>query len=202
MRRRVWGVVLMMIVGAGATGCGGDSEPTATSDPTPSVWPQPTGSPVTIEPVGDIAGAEPYESDGVSVLVPDGWETRRTENPDYVMIQVMPPGDERNPVAVMVETQPGTADAVESTASSTFAQLATSGATDLEQRPATWSGWRYASSLTGVFDQGEGGVLTDFAQVFALSDSGMVVGVASQAPRGTLDDSMSSKVMRSVRPVG
>lgn len=201
MQRRVWSAVLVMIVGAGMAGCGGDDDPASTAaDPTPSVWPQATGSTLTIEPVARITDAEFFESDGVSVLVPDGWEVRRTEQSEYVQIMVVRPDDERNPVAVTVQTQPGTADTVESTAAVVLAQLAASGATDLEQHPATWSGWQYASGLTGVFDQGEGGVVIDFVRIGVLSASGMVVGVSAQAPRGQLNDALSYQVMRSVKP--
>lgn len=217
--RGVWGALLVVIVGAGMAGCVGDDpepsvtdqRPSATGSPTP-VWSQPTGSPMTIEPVTEIKDAKLFESDGVSVLVPDGWETRRTEQPEteqpetgqpvFVQITVARPGDERNPVAVTVQTQPGTTDSVESTAAVAFAELAMAGATDLEQHPATWSGWQYASSITGVFDQGEGGVVIDFVQVVALSASGQVVTVSAQAPLGQLDDALSYQVMRSVRPVG
>ena len=190
----------MVVVGAGMTGCGDDAEPTS-SESSASVWPQPTADSMTIDPVDEIDGAELFESDGVSVLVPDGWETRRTETADYVMIHVLQPDDERNPVAVMIETQEGSADAVEATASVTFAQLGASGATDLLQRPVTWAGWPYASGVTGIFDQGSDGEVVDFVQVVALSGSGMVVGVSAQAPRGELDDSLAYEILRSVRPV-
>ncbi|MCL2091139.1 MAG: hypothetical protein FWH11_07970 [Micrococcales bacterium] len=203
--RRAWGVVLVLIVGAGLAGCGDDSE---TSDATG--WPKPTGSSTTVEPTSEIRDAKLFESDGVSVLVPDGWETRRTEQPEFVQIRVVRSDDERNPVLVTVQTplviadqtQPGTADTVETTATVAFSELAIAGATDLEQHPATWSGWQYASSITGVFDQGEDGVVTDFFYVVALSDSGLVVAVSAQAPQGQLDDALSYQVLRSVRPVG
>ena len=202
MQRRAWGVVLAMIVSAGIAGCGGGDSSSSAAEPSPSVWARPTGSPMTIEPVTTVDGAELFESDGLSVLVPDGWETRRSEQPEFVQIMVLRADDERNPVVLTILAQPGSADVVETTASVASAELAISGATDLEQHPATWSGWRYASGITGVFDQGRDGVVTDFVQVVALSGDGKVVGVTAQAPRGQLDDALSYQVLRSVRPVG
>jgi len=192
----VWGiVVVMMAVGAGIAGCGDDS-----SSSGPSAWAGPTGSPLVVEPVSVIKGAELFESDGVSVLVPEGWETRRSEQPEFVQIMVLRPDDTRNPVVVTIQAQPGGADLVEATARVAFAELAVAGATNLERHPATWSGWQYASSITGVFDQGADGVVTDFVQVVALSGDQKVVGVTAQAPRGTLDDALSYQVLRSARP--
>lgn len=201
MRQRVLSAAVFMVaVSMSMAGCGGDDSPPWDAGSTPSLW-RPTGSPVTIEPLGKIAGAEVYESDGISVLVPDGWETRRTETSDYVKIYVLRPDDERNPVGVTIFAEPGNADTVDSMAAVVSADVAMNGGTEMEQRPATWSGWKYASAVTGVFDQGEDGVVASFLQVVALSGEGKVVGVSAQAPRGKLDDALSYQVLRSVKPV-
>ncbi|MCL2454755.1 MAG: hypothetical protein FWD18_05570 [Micrococcales bacterium] len=196
-----WSVVIAaaaVLVLAACTDDGGSSA--GGDDPTPTAWPQPTGEVLTVEPVDAIDGATRFESDGVSVLVPEGWETERREaqEPDLVQIFVISPDDRRTMVGITVGSTPGDADAVEGAATTLFAQSALGGATDMVQRPAQWSGWRYASAVTGAVEAGE----IDFVAVTLLSKGQNVISVVARAPAGALDGSLADQVMRSLKDLG
>jgi len=186
-------------------GCENKSDGSASvAEPLPSSWWKLTGSPMTVKPVTKIKNAKLFKSDGLTVLVPDDWETERSEHPYYVQIMVQRPDDKRNPVVLTINNpsdKVSNSDTVEMVSSMALANLALAGASDMKRHPATWPGWQFARSITGVFDQGKEGVVTDFIHVAALSKGGKVVMVTAQAPRGKLDNALSYQVLRSVKPV-
>jgi len=193
--KRVWWVAVAVLGSLLMTSCGGGGGSVPSASVTPSTWPQPTGSPVVLAPVTGIDGAQAQESDGVAFQLPQGWQTRREQQGDVVRIHITDSSDQNTYVLVTVQGK-GDADAVAGAASSAFAQFAVDGATDLEQHPASWDGWKYATAITGRVDVS--GSTSEFMLVVALSGSGTVVGVSAQTP-GSLQGSLVEQVLRSVR---
>ncbi|MCL2667836.1 MAG: hypothetical protein FWF02_09050 [Micrococcales bacterium] len=190
--RAVWPVTVAMMVTLAAVGCTGETDPGGTTTP---LMPSPTGELLAVDPVDQIRGATLYESDGLSVLVPPKWQTKRYENDDYVQILVVSPDDSRTMVSITIEATDGDTNTVEVSSQIAFSSAAMGGATNLAQRPAQWPGWLYATAITATADDGN----TDVVSLTMLSATHRVIGVVARAPAGTLLDSSAYQSARSLK---
>lgn len=197
---RRWGITAGLVVSMLAvSGCGGSApeQSGATSSPRPAA--EASGDTLTVEPAATIDGATPYTSDGITVQVPDGWETDRTEDADVVQIMVYDPADELNPVAITVSSE-ASDEAVDVQADVTWTQLGGAGAIELERHPVEWPAWAYAAGLTGVIER-DAGATSTFVSISARDDAeSVMVSVSAQTGEGDLEGSVQHEVLRTVGP--
>ncbi len=196
--KRTWKFATTVVIGVLAVvGCSSESTPEAS--PTPTWWPQATGVLSVIDPPDTVGDVETIEMDGVSFAVPDGWEPVRSETDRYVQIRIPDPDDSTAGVLVTITKTPGDPDAVEASASAAFGSVSLGGGTDLEQRPASWDAWEYATAITATVNP-TGDEPQDYILVVALSSQGLVVGVSAQCV-GSLEGSEAFQVLQSLRAV-
>lgn len=202
MRMRVprgWRVLLVAVVAGALVGCGTQGDDARGEQTvTPTEWPRPTGEELVVDPERSIDDAEALEVDGLSLLVPRGWDVTREEVSGGLRVTLVPPGDTMNIVALSFEGEGADADAVEMSASYAASMLAASGGEDVTQRPVSWSGWLYASATSGV---GDGGA-TDLLAFDMLTRDRRLVGLVVRAPVGTMEESLQYRVARSLKDLG
>jgi hypothetical protein len=186
-------------------GCSALSPTPSSSSATPRYGIEPTGAPVTIEPLQAIDGAQRYEFEGLGIDVPAGSKaTSATLNDGSIQVQIRVDGAERATTLVTVTDQVGSGTTVvNATAGLGAAQLAMSGvASNIVSSPAAWDGMGYAVAVTTDMNvsTNAGPAALDGFIVFVADPSGThIVGVSAEAPAGQLAQSQAYAALRTVR---
>lgn len=158
------------------------------------------GEILTVPSLGEVAGAEPHESDGISFQLPTDWVVDRTENEEFVRLQVYDPADELNIVGITVATDATSDGDVLLKSDVTFTQLAAGGAEDLERHVVEWDTWPFAVGISGAVVRDD----VDDSEFVSISghdeSASLRVGLSAQTSDGSLEDSLQYQVLRTVRP--
>jgi hypothetical protein len=178
--------------------CGGGSE--VEQSPEPGALAS-TGETVGVEPLAVPSGSSEVTFEGVTIAVPDDWEsTEREVDGTTRVLSVGAAGEERPAVNLTVTTEDGVTDAgVDASAQTAAAQLDATGlVSDLEGLPVQWTSVPYAVATRGTLavDSGD----RDLLLITLRDEAGSLVAtIWAEAPQGELEGSAAYDVLRTLR---
>jgi hypothetical protein len=198
MRRQlVVAAVVMVAVSGGLVACTSDSP-----EPAPPGSTRAASDAETIEPVDSIDGATTMEVNGISIDVPDGFETEeQVVDGGGTQLVLSRPGEDRAEVYLTVTEEDGVDDGAVEAASSVIAASLGASLEDMATTDATWAGFGPVLVTRGtlVLDAGSREMVS---MVTRDPDGTRLVAVAAEAPEGELDDSLAYEVLRSTKVAG
>jgi hypothetical protein len=179
--------------------CGGGSSE-AEQSPEPGALAS-TGETVGVEPLAVPSGSSEVTFEGVTIAVPDDWEsTEREVDGTTRVLSVGAAGEERPAVNLTVTTEDGvTDDGVDAEAQTAATQLDATGlVSDLEGLPVQWASVPYAVATRGTLavDSGD----RDLLLITLRDEAGSLVAtIWAEAPEGELEGSAAYDVLRTLR---
>ncbi|WP_418277912.1 hypothetical protein ACNHYB_08100 [Isoptericola jiangsuensis] len=193
----ITGLVAVSMLAVGGCGASESSEPA--TDGAPSATTESSDGTLTVGTAPTIDGASPFSTDGVTVQVPEGWVTDRTEESGIVQVLVYDPADQLNPVAITVSSE-ASDEAVNVQSDVTWTQLGSAGVSELARHTVEWPAWAYATGITGVVER-DGGETSTFVSVSARDQAETVmVSVSAQTGEDDLEQSLQYQVLQTVEP--
>ncbi|GII98628.1 hypothetical protein CLV28_0394 [Sediminihabitans luteus] len=173
----------------------------------PSMLDEPveTSEPYVIEPLDAINGSTPWTSDGVTLLVPAGYEATSSTSQGIATTEFHD-GDEVALTLAVAEAREAADGDVYLSARVTEAEITAEGGDGIVLSPAELEGWATAYAVRGTQDptatdaDATGGVV-DVVAVTARDDAGSILVTATaHAPEGTFEGSPGEQMLRTMRP--